>query len=84
MNKLFYIVKRCKHNLNSNSDECYNTTHLANKDNFTLCGHELNTMWYIEDILLENRREYEDITKATLLKLITCRHCRNIIKEEFE
>jgi len=61
MNQLHY-VRRCK---NKTTNETHNTLHVADSIR-TLCGKELNEMWYVES----SGYELDDVT---------CKKCKKML-----
>lgn len=67
MLKTLYTVNRCK---NSTSLDVYNTSHASHDSEKTLCGHELDHMWYITN----NTHDGE----------INCKKCLKALIEEIK
>jgi hypothetical protein len=62
MNQLHY-VRRCK---NKTTNETYKTLHIADNDH-TLCGKELNEMWFVES------------SAGLELDDVTCKECKKLL-----
>jgi hypothetical protein len=59
-----YYVRRCKNKITTAT---YKTLHVANS-NYTLCGKELNEMWYVES------------SAGLELDDVTCKECKKLLQ----
>jgi len=67
MLKTLYTVNLCK---NNTSSDVYNTSHASHDAIKTLCGHDLDHMWYI--------------TNNTHDGIINCKQCLQALTEEIK
>ena len=65
MMEIVYYITRCKH---ASGVERHNTVHAATNDNQTVCGKELDEMWFIESPFGKSEND------------INCRVCKTALQ----